>query len=133
MSSTNATYLKGAAVRGGGAAEQGAAGGETEVRFDPRWRAAESACFHGRVGPDPAVRQLVEQVERVASANVLVTVLMGIRGMEAAGIEPAPDGAKLPAESRPYLATARNDLESRSRRIPCSPAPFQPIPRSHAT
>jgi hypothetical protein len=40
--------------------------------------------------------------------------------LEAAGIEPAPDGAKLPAESRPYLVTARNDLESISRRVPCA-------------
>ncbi len=53
--------------------------------------------------------------------------------MEAAGIEPAPGGAKLPAESRPYLATARNAWESISRRVPFCPAPFQPVPHAPAT
>ncbi len=54
-------------------------------------------------------------------------------GVEAAGIEPAPGGAKLPAESRPYLATARNAWESISRRVPSCPVPFQPIPHAPAT
>jgi hypothetical protein len=34
--------------------------------------------------------------------------LTGLRGIEAAGIEPAPGGAKPLAESHPYLVTARN-------------------------
>ncbi len=53
--------------------------------------------------------------------------------VEAAGIEPAPGGAKLPAESRPYLASARNAWESISRRVPSCPTPFQPIPHAPAT
>ena len=53
--------------------------------------------------------------------------------LEAAGIEAAPGGAKLPAESRPYLATARNAWESSSRRVPSCPAPFRPIPHAPAT
>ena len=53
--------------------------------------------------------------------------------MEAAGIEPAPGGAKLPAESRPYLVTARNAWESISRRVPSCPALFRPIPHASAT
>jgi hypothetical protein len=53
--------------------------------------------------------------------------------VEAAGIEPAPGGAKLPAESRPYLATARNAWESVSRRVPSCPASFQVIPQAPAT
>jgi len=61
----------------------------------------------------------------------------GARGsllpVEAAGIEPAPGGAKLPAESRPYLVTARNAWELISRRVPSCPALFQPIPRPPAT
>jgi len=53
--------------------------------------------------------------------------------VEAAGIEPAPGGAKLPAESRPYLVTARNAWESSSRRVPSCPALFRPIPHAPAT
>ena len=53
--------------------------------------------------------------------------------LEAAGIEPAPGGAKLPAESRPYLVTARNTWGSSSRRIPPCTAPFQVIPQAPAT
>ena len=36
----------------------------------------------------------------------------GLATVEAAGIEPAPGGAEPLAESRPYLATARNDSDS---------------------
>jgi hypothetical protein len=53
--------------------------------------------------------------------------------MEAAGIEPAPGGAKPSAESRPYLVTARNDSESLSRRVPSRPVLFQPVPHVPAT
>jgi hypothetical protein len=68
-----------------------------------------------------------------------VTSEEDIRGLdtsltvEAAGIEPTPGGAQLPAESRPYLVTARNAWESSSRRVPSCPAPFQPIPHAPAT
>jgi len=54
-------------------------------------------------------------------------------GMEAAGIEPAPGGAKPSAESRPYLATTRNDSESLSRRVPCRPVLSQHVPQAPAT
>jgi hypothetical protein len=57
----------------------------------------------------------------------------GHLGMEAAGIEPAPGGAKPLAESRLYLATARNDLESLSRRVPCRPVLSQYVPQAPAT
>ncbi len=57
----------------------------------------------------------------------------GLFCMEAAGIEPAPGGAKPLAESRPYLVTARNDLESLSRRVPCRPVLSQHIPQAPAT
>ncbi len=53
--------------------------------------------------------------------------------MEAAGIEPTPGDAKLPAESRPYLATAWNAWESPSHHVPSCPALFQVIPQSPAT
>ena len=43
-------------------------------------------------------------------------------------MEATPGGAKLPAESRPYLVTALNDWESASRRVPSCPALFRPIP-----
>jgi hypothetical protein len=37
------------------------------------------------------------------------------------------------AESRAYLATAQNDSESLSRRIPCRPVPSQHVPQALAT
>jgi hypothetical protein len=43
---------------------------------------------------------------RDKNPSSLETVVL--REMEAAGIEPAPGGAKPLAESRPYLVTARN-------------------------
>ena len=46
---------------------------------------------------------------------------------------PPPGGAKLPAESRLYLATDWNDGESISRRVPSCPAPFRSIPQAPAT
>jgi len=58
--------------------------------------------------------------------------IAGLVGMEAAGIEPAPVGAKTSAESRPYLTTARNDSESypaASRVIPSCPTPFRRLLR----
>jgi hypothetical protein len=57
----------------------------------------------------------------------------GLLSVEAAGIEPAPGGAKPLAESRPYLVTARNDWESLSRRVPCRPVLSQHIPQARAT
>jgi hypothetical protein len=59
--------------------------------------------------------------------------IAGLLGVEAAGIEPAPGGAKPLAESRPYLVTARNDSESRSRRVPFRPVLFRSVPHVHAT
>jgi hypothetical protein len=53
--------------------------------------------------------------------------------VEAAGSEPAPGGAKLPAESRPYLVTARNAWDSSARRVPWCPVLFRPIPQVPAT
>ncbi len=53
--------------------------------------------------------------------------------LEAAGIEPTPGGAQLPAESRPYLVTARNAWESSSRCVPFYPVLFQAIPQAPAT
>ena len=46
---------------------------------------------------------------------------------------PQPGGAKLSAESRPYLVTTRNDLESLSRRVPCRVVLSHPIPQAPAT
>jgi hypothetical protein len=53
--------------------------------------------------------------------------------METAGIEPTPGGAKPSAESRPYLATARNDEESLFRRVPCHPVLSHPVLQAPAT
>ena len=53
--------------------------------------------------------------------------------LETAGIEPTPGGAKPSTESRPYLATARNDSESLSRRVPCRPVLSHPVPQAPAT
>ncbi len=57
----------------------------------------------------------------------------GLLYVEAAAIEPAPGDAKPLAESRPYLVTARNDLESLSRRVPFRPVLSQHIPQAPAT
>jgi len=57
----------------------------------------------------------------------------GLLSLEAAGIEPAPGGAKPLAESRPCLATTRNDLESLSRRVPFRPVLSHPVPQAPAT
>ncbi len=53
--------------------------------------------------------------------------------VEAAGIEPAPGGAKLPVASRPYLVSTRNRWKSISRCVPSCPALFQAIPQARAT
>lgn len=47
----------------------------------------------------------------------------GLLPVEAAGIEPAPGGAKTPTKSRPYLVTARSAWASLSRRVPSRPPP----------
>jgi redox-sensitive bicupin YhaK (pirin superfamily) len=51
----------------------------------------------------------------------------------AAGVEPAPGGAKSSAESPRYLVAVRNDSESLSRRVPCRPVLSQHIPQASAT
>jgi len=49
--------------------------GETQLHFEPVSQGPEPAAFHGMVGTDPAVRHLVEFIQRVAPSNALVTVL----------------------------------------------------------
>ncbi len=79
------------------------------------------------VEPEAGARQERRNRQRPSSAPLHQPLL------EAAGIEPAPGGAKLPAESRPYLVTARNAWESISRRVPSCPALFRAIPQAPAT
>ena len=81
-----------------------------------------------------AHHQVVPAARRGLPARWYPTAAEGPpRLLEAAGIEPAPGGAKLPAESRPYPVTARNAWESVSRRVPSCPALFRPIPHAPAT
>ncbi len=74
------------------------------------------------------VRKVAEGAEQVGLPSG-----GGQPSLEAPGIDPAPGGAKLPAESRLYLVTARNAWESMSRRVPSCAVPFRPIPHAPAT
>ena len=49
--------------------------GETELLFEPAPQGQQEPSFHGLVGNDPAMRQLVELLQRVAPSNAVVTVL----------------------------------------------------------
>jgi two-component system response regulator HydG len=49
--------------------------GETELTFEPLSRGRAQASFHGIIGTDPSVRQLVELIERVAPSSTLVAIL----------------------------------------------------------
>lgn len=49
--------------------------GETQLHFEPVSQGPGPAPFHGIVGTAPAVRQLVELLQRVAPTTALVTVL----------------------------------------------------------
>ncbi|HEX8702556.1 MAG TPA: sigma-54-dependent Fis family transcriptional regulator, partial [Myxococcaceae bacterium] len=49
--------------------------GETELVFEPVPRGQPEPDFHGIVGTDPAVRQLVECIQRVARTHSAVTIL----------------------------------------------------------
>jgi transcriptional regulator with PAS, ATPase and Fis domain len=49
--------------------------GETELVFEPASQGQQEPSFHGLVGNDPAMRQRVELIQRVAPANAVVTVL----------------------------------------------------------
>jgi DNA-binding NtrC family response regulator len=49
--------------------------GETELHFEPVSQAQPRASFHGIIGNEPSMRQLVELLQRVAPSNVAVAVL----------------------------------------------------------
>jgi DNA-binding NtrC family response regulator len=49
--------------------------GETELVLEPVSSGPRSAPFHGIVGTDPAMRELVKRLKRVAPTDALVTVL----------------------------------------------------------
>jgi DNA-binding NtrC family response regulator len=49
--------------------------GETKLVFEPLSQGPQPAPFHGIVGTDPAVRQLVKLIQRVAPSDALVTLL----------------------------------------------------------
>ncbi len=49
--------------------------GETELIVEAQTEDQKDQPFHGIIGDDPSVRQLVELIERVAPANAAVTVL----------------------------------------------------------
>jgi transcriptional regulator with GAF, ATPase, and Fis domain len=49
--------------------------GEAELLFEPVPQGSQEPSFHGLVGSDPAMRQLVESLKRVAPSHVIVTVL----------------------------------------------------------
>jgi DNA-binding NtrC family response regulator len=49
--------------------------GETELIFERLSQGAQDVSFHGIIGGDPSVRQLVELIERVAPSNAAVAIL----------------------------------------------------------
>ncbi|MDY7225457.1 sigma 54-interacting transcriptional regulator [Hyalangium rubrum] len=49
--------------------------GETELILEPLSQGGPGAPFHGIIGGDPSVRQLVELIERVAPSTAAVTIL----------------------------------------------------------
>jgi transcriptional regulator with GAF, ATPase, and Fis domain len=49
--------------------------GETELLFEPVPKGPGEASFHGIVGHEPAVKQLVELIKRVAPSSAVVTIL----------------------------------------------------------
>jgi len=50
-------------------------GEETELVFEPVSQGQQEPSFHGIVGTEPAVRQLVELIKRVAPSSAVVTIL----------------------------------------------------------
>jgi len=76
LNSTNGTFLKGVRLFEAEVPLNTVLRvGETELSFEPLAPGPEQASFHGIVGTDPAVRLLVEFIQRVAPSNALVTVL----------------------------------------------------------
>jgi DNA-binding NtrC family response regulator len=49
--------------------------GETELILEPLSLGRQTESFHGIIGDDPSVRQLVELIERVAPSNATVAIL----------------------------------------------------------
>jgi DNA-binding NtrC family response regulator len=49
--------------------------GEVELILEPLAQGRQDGAFHGLIGHEPAMRQLVELVERVAPSNAAVTIL----------------------------------------------------------
>jgi DNA-binding NtrC family response regulator len=49
--------------------------GDTELIIEPLSRGRQGASFHGIIGNDPSVRNLVELIERVAPSSASVTIL----------------------------------------------------------
>ncbi len=49
--------------------------GETELILEPLSLGRQTQTFHGIIGDDPSVRQLVELIERVAPSNAAVAIL----------------------------------------------------------
>ncbi|MBN1208848.1 MAG: sigma 54-interacting transcriptional regulator [Myxococcaceae bacterium] len=49
--------------------------GETELTFEPQSQSRQDASFHGLIGNDPSVRNLVELIERVAPSSAAVAIL----------------------------------------------------------
>jgi DNA-binding NtrC family response regulator len=49
--------------------------GETELILEPLWRGPQDSAFHGIIGNDPSVRNLIELIERVAPSSAAVAIL----------------------------------------------------------
>lgn len=76
LNSTNGTFLGGAGIFEAeiplGTALRV---GETELHFEPVSQGQPQAAFHGIIGHDPAIRQLMELIQRVAPSTATVTIL----------------------------------------------------------
>jgi DNA-binding NtrC family response regulator len=54
--------------------------GDTDLIFEPTSQSPRQLAFHGILGTEPAVRELVEHLQRVAASPPRVTLLLGESG-----------------------------------------------------
>jgi DNA-binding NtrC family response regulator len=75
LNSTNGTYLDGVRLYEAEVPLHTVLrAGEAELYFEPLPRDPQAPDFHGLVGNEPALRQLVELVQRVAPSDIAVTI-----------------------------------------------------------
>jgi transcriptional regulator with GAF, ATPase, and Fis domain len=88
--------------------------GETELVFEPVSAGRPEPSFHGIVGRAPAVRHLVEFIQRVAPSQAVVTILgesgtgKELRVLESGEVKPVGSNRPFRMDVRVVTATHRN-------------------------